>query len=296
MKSGMYRLLVGVALAATARAGLDVNTGSLLMRGGKIQSDAFQITSGSLCGYGMIESTNILLNGITAPSGEYDAETGTLQFNGDVELNGFYHCKANGNSDLDLLQASGAFSGNARVKVFTNMNAIPLSQSIIAGSADSDYSSIGMFAPQASAYQLADDASGHLLLTDVVGDTDGNGIPDWWENQYFGGRTNCTAGADSDGDLADNLNEYGAGTDPTNAASCFAISGFSISSVGSDTIIRWSSVTGKTYAIERGTNLLAGAGAFSMVVTNIPASAPENTWTNAGTSGQAEYYRIVVEP
>ncbi|MDD2238078.1 MAG: hypothetical protein PHP44_15560 [Kiritimatiellae bacterium] len=295
MKSTTYLLLAGMALAATARAGLDVNTGSLLMRGGKIQSDAFQITSGSLCGNGVIESTTILLNGVTAPSGEYEAETGTLQFNGDVELNGFYHCKANANSDLDLLQATGAFSGNARVKVFTNLNAVPLSQTIIAASADSDYSSLGLFAPQASAFQLAEDAAGNLRLTDLTGDTDGNGIPDWWENHYFGGRTNCVPGGDSDGDLADNANEYGAGTDPTNAASCFAIAGFTVSSVGSDTVIRWSSVTGKTYAIERSTNLLAAAS-FVPVFTNIAATPPNNTWTNPASSSAALYYRIVVEP
>lgn len=73
----------------------------------------------------------------------------------------------------------------------------------------------------------------------------------------------------------------GAGTDPTNATSCFAISGCTISSVNSNTIIRWSSVTGKTYAVERATNLLAGVGAFSATATYIPATPPDNVWTDS---------------
>jgi len=50
-------------------------------------------------------------------------------------------------------------------------------------------------------------------------DTDGDGLPDWWELAYFGGTTTASAGADTDGDGATNLQEYQAGTDPLSAAS-----------------------------------------------------------------------------
>ena len=53
------------------------------------------------------------------------------------------------------------------------------------------------------------------------GDSDGDGMPDWWESQYFGGATNADAHTDSDGDGAENLEEYIADTDPTDAASFF---------------------------------------------------------------------------
>ena len=45
-------------------------------------------------------------------------------------------------------------------------------------------------------------------------DTDGDGIPDWWETLYFGGPTNAVAHADPDGDGISNLQEYRRNTNP----------------------------------------------------------------------------------
>ncbi len=47
-------------------------------------------------------------------------------------------------------------------------------------------------------------------------DADSDGIPDWWEMQYFGGPTNAVADADSDSDGLTNSQEYQHGTDPIN--------------------------------------------------------------------------------
>ncbi len=52
-------------------------------------------------------------------------------------------------------------------------------------------------------------------------DEDGDGIPDWWETQYFGGATNAIANADQDNDGESNLAEYIADTHPDNDASTF---------------------------------------------------------------------------
>jgi Divergent InlB B-repeat domain len=49
-------------------------------------------------------------------------------------------------------------------------------------------------------------------------DSNGNGIPDWWELYYFG-NLNQPALGDYDGDGVDNLDEYLEGTDPTNPKS-----------------------------------------------------------------------------
>lgn len=45
-------------------------------------------------------------------------------------------------------------------------------------------------------------------------DTDYDGLPDWWEIQYFGDLSQDGSG-DFDGDGSTNLEEYEAGTDPT---------------------------------------------------------------------------------
>lgn len=54
----------------------------------------------------------------------------------------------------------------------------------------------------------------HLFSFDIQVDTDGDGIPDWWEIFYFGGPTNAVASADPDGDGLTNLEEYYGGTHP----------------------------------------------------------------------------------
>ena len=55
-----------------------------------------------------------------------------------------------------------------------------------------------------------------------MGDTDGDGIPDAWEQDNFGNLTN-TATGDNDGDGANNHDEYVADTCPTNFDSRFEL-------------------------------------------------------------------------
>ncbi len=45
-------------------------------------------------------------------------------------------------------------------------------------------------------------------------DSDGDGMPNWWESRYFGNETNMQASLNSDGDGYSNLDEYTLGTSP----------------------------------------------------------------------------------
>ncbi len=54
------------------------------------------------------------------------------------------------------------------------------------------------------------------LFSFTIADTDGDGLPDAWEIQYFGGPTAADANADSDNDGLTNLQEFIRGTNPIN--------------------------------------------------------------------------------
>lgn len=57
--------------------------------------------------------------------------------------------------------------------------------------------------------------NGSLSIGSVNVDSDGDGLPDWWETLYFGSATSAGPLDDPDGDRLTNLQEFLAGTDPT---------------------------------------------------------------------------------
>ena len=99
---------------------------------------------------------------------------------------------------------------------------------------------------------------------------------------------------DADGDGMLTWTEYVAGTDPTNRASFLGFTSIS-NAVPAGAVVRWWSVNGRNYWLERATNLLS-APAFDFVdKTNILGVAPINTETDTTATGQGSYfYRIEV--
>lgn len=133
---------------------------------------------------------------------------------------------------------------------------------------------------------------GRRLDLQRIVDSDGNGLPDWWELQYFGQLIGTDPNADPDHDGMNNLAEWIAGTNPTNAASNLRLT--LLSATNSNVILSWPSVAGKSYWLERSTNLLNGFN--SVVSTNITATAPTNIETDTAIlPGNALFYRVGVE-
>ncbi len=96
---------------------------------------------------------------------------------------------------------------------------------ITAGAIDGQFSSLA--GPAAlgggSAFALVYTPTSVVLQVVAELDSDGNGIPDYWELQYFHSTTGANPNSDPDGDGMSNLQEFIADTDPTNSASYFHI-------------------------------------------------------------------------
>ncbi|MFN0128112.1 MAG: hypothetical protein ACKV19_15660 [Verrucomicrobiales bacterium] len=89
----------------------------------------------------------------------------------------------------------------------------------------------------------------------MVVDTDGDGMPDDFEQQYFGSPTGGDPDADADGDGQTNLQEFRAGTNPIDPRSVLRIE--EIRREGADIVIRFEAAPGKAYEIWSGTDLIA---------------------------------------
>jgi subtilisin family serine protease len=134
---------------------------------------------------------------------------------------------------------------------------------------------------------------GRLNLARSV-DTDGNGLPDWWEQQFFGQLTGTNPNADPDRDGESNLAEFLAGTNPTNSSSALRLTALRAAGTNG-VVLEWSGVAGRNYRLLRATNLLNGI--YSLVRTNLAATPPLNTVTDAAPANTGpRYYRLELEP
>ena len=120
-----------------------------------------------------------------------------------------------------------------------------------------------------------------------------DGIPDTWRLLYFGTVSNplSAANADPDGDGASNWQEYIAGTDPLDAASVFQFLPGAAPAGGGFTL-QWPSVVNKIYSVQ---SSASPAGAWTTVAGNLPGNGQTLQWTDTNASGQARFYRALVQ-
>lgn len=120
-------------------------------------------------------------------------------------------------------------------------------------------------------------------------DQDGDGMPDRWERDFFGDTTSTVAAADSDGDGMSNLEEFLAGTDPTDASSVYL--GATITpATGSDLTLTWSTIVGRRYRIiEKSSPTDTGAEIHNVIGDG---SVKTHTVSNAGST---KFYCLTIE-
>ena len=171
-----------------------------------------------------------------------------------------------------------------------------------AGKRDLRYTWSGMSAGQHFIQVFYDDNTLALQATRLVNvtlfgqtDTDGDGLPDLWEQQQVPPlNPNDATGdngpdGDPDHDGFTNLQEYIAGTNPRDSNSLLKIT--TIANGGQ--VITWSSVPGKNYQVQATPNVTFAVEPMSGTITAFGAST---SYTNAMPASPQQFYRVRVVP
>lgn len=132
------------------------------------------------------------------------------------------------------------------------------------------------------------------VVMDAAGDADADGMPNGWERAYgldvlstVG--TNGAAG-DPDGDGMNNLDEYHAGTVPTNPDSVLAITSIRVTPSGCR--VEWKGGTAVLQYLECAGTLYATGSPWRVIFTNPPPTSVATNMIDTGTTNQSLYYRI----
>ena len=121
-------------------------------------------------------------------------------------------------------------------------------------------------------------------------DTDADGLPNWWELQYFGGVTNASPSDLSSNGINTIEETYIAGINPTNPAASFMLS--NLQALSSESVLEWAGVSGRVYTVYWTSNLLSGFG--SALTSGLPWTSGAFT-DSTHSAEQKGFYKIEVE-
>ena len=129
-------------------------------------------------------------------------------------------------------------------------------------------------------------------LTVTIPDTDGDGMPDWWEELHqLNKLVSADAAQDADGDGQSNLAEFLSGTDPRNASSVLALQ---VAREGNAVKLRFTTAANTAYTIQRTDNINSG---IWTKLTDISASpSPRLVEITDPAATPARFYRVVTPP
>lgn len=152
----------------------------------------------------------------------------------------------------------------------------------------------GVFTIRADAFAAGTDtATRQLAVRFLPPDSDQDGLPDEWENQFllnpFSATGDDGASGDPDGDGFSNLEEYLAGTNPQDAASLLKITATS----AGGRQITWQSIPGKVYQVLATSDVLQP---MSPIATNVMAAGASTTFTDNTPGAARKFYRVTLAP
>jgi hypothetical protein len=144
------------------------------------------------------------------------------------------------------------------------------------------------------AFDTAGNCATDTIQVVVSDDFDEDGMADAWEAHYFPEGTNAAPTAHGDDDGMNNLQEYIAGTDPTNSASVLCITDCGPGATTNKFVLYWRSASNRWYSVGWASNL---PGSFVPFTSGLPANPPVNVFTDDVRGGESRgFYRIGVSP
>ena len=147
------------------------------------------------------------------------------------------------------------------------------------------FDSIQIQNENATAAYIDEIAVADIEPTAEIIDSDGDGIPDWWEKKYFGGITAATSGGLASNRVNTLREAYVAGLNPF-GTDRFGVSG----GVRPGGRLSWTGQPGRNYSVYWTTNLTSG---FTLLQANIPWT--QNEFIDAvRTNAPAGFYQVRV--
>ncbi len=139
------------------------------------------------------------------------------------------------------------------------------------------------------------DALGKVQTDHVLAgvDSDGDGIADAFEFQFFGNLTTANGSSDTDGDGISDKDEYLDGTSPILATDRLRITAFGTNPAGTSSPVTWTSTTARLYVIETNPDLFsAWVPDPTFGVAFSPDSGASTTRTVTAMSAPKRFYRV----
>jgi hypothetical protein len=137
----------------------------------------------------------------------------------------------------------------------------------------------------------------NVVSDPVAQDTDGDGMPDVWEDAHsFNANDPADAAQDADRDGQTNLAEYLAGTDPHDPNSLLRIT--AIAREADDVGVTWTTAGSHHYLLQGGTDLVSGLHSNISSLISVPPGGPSTTnylHTN-GAALPSRFYRVRLGP
>jgi hypothetical protein len=129
-----------------------------------------------------------------------------------------------------------------------------------------------------------------LEIEVLIDDSDGDGMSDLWETQYFTNGVAALPGENADGDVHSNLEEFISSMNPTNALAYFQIT--DLAPMGTNGfVVEWPSVAGRLYRVNRTASLTNG---FQTLEDDL--EFPRNSYTDTVHHAEAQgFYQVDVQ-